>query len=112
MSFHVWWPVLLNLALVSAMAAETSAPAAPVGQPDPLDARADVPPAPAPAALRRLRAGSAQAVEDWRQANDRVARIGGWRTYLREAQQPSPAGSAPAAAASSPAARPHDHGHR
>ena len=23
----------------------------------------------------------------WRQANDEVARIGGWRTYLREAQQ-------------------------
>jgi hypothetical protein len=25
--------------------------------------------------------------EDWRQANDRVGEIGGWRTYLREAQQ-------------------------
>lgn len=24
---------------------------------------------------------------DWRAANDRVGEIGGWRTYLREAQQ-------------------------
>ncbi len=24
---------------------------------------------------------------DWRQANDRVNEVGGWRTYLREAQQ-------------------------
>lgn len=26
-------------------------------------------------------------VRDWRQANDRVNEVGGWRTYLREAQQ-------------------------
>ncbi len=26
-------------------------------------------------------------VADWREANDRVGEIGGWRTYLREAQQ-------------------------
>jgi hypothetical protein len=26
-------------------------------------------------------------LEDWRQANERVGEIGGWRTYLREAQQ-------------------------
>jgi len=26
-------------------------------------------------------------MQDWREANDRVGEIGGWRTYLREAQQ-------------------------
>lgn len=26
----------------------------------------------------------------WREANDAVARIGGWRVYAREAQQPEP----------------------
>ncbi len=29
-------------------------------------------------------------LQDWRQANERVGEIGGWRTYLREAQ---PAGN-------------------
>ena len=33
----------------------------------------------------------------WREANDTAARIGGWRAYVREAQQPDPAASAPAA---------------
>lgn len=26
-------------------------------------------------------------LQDWREANDRVEVVGGWRTYLREAQQ-------------------------
>ncbi|MHB1213989.1 MAG: hypothetical protein ACYCY9_03280 [Thiobacillus sp.] len=32
-------------------------------------------------------------LQDWRQANDRVGEIGGWRTYLRELQ-PEDAGAA------------------
>jgi hypothetical protein len=28
-----------------------------------------------------------ETVRNWREANDRVSEIGGWRTYLREAQQ-------------------------
>jgi hypothetical protein len=75
-------------ACLSAMAQ----PATP--RPDPLDARAAVP---APdyrsslAAYRR--AGEAPPV-GWREANDNVTRIGGWRAYTREAQQPEAAGSA------------------
>jgi hypothetical protein len=43
----------------------------------------------------------------WKQANETVNRIGGWRTYLREAQQPDPAPTAPAGrAASAPAPAP------
>lgn len=37
-----------------------------------------------------------QAVSSWRDANDAVARIGGWRTYAREAALPEgPAASQP-----------------
>jgi hypothetical protein len=40
------------------------------------------------------------AVQPWRESNDRVARIGGWKAYLREAQgaPAQPAASAPDAA--------------
>jgi hypothetical protein len=31
-------------------------------------------------------------LQDWRQANQRVGEIGGWRTYLREAQPEGGAG--------------------
>jgi hypothetical protein len=30
-------------------------------------------------------------VRDWREANDQVGEIGGWRTYLRESRQEAPA---------------------
>ena len=40
----------------------------------------------------------------WREANDTTARIGGWRSYAREAREPLPA----APAASGPAVH---HGH-
>lgn len=33
---------------------------------------------------------------DWKEANEAVNRIGGWRAYAREAQQPEPAPVAPA----------------
>lgn len=43
---------------------------------------------------------------NWRQANDEVGRIGGWRAYTREAQAAMADGSAPAAAGAA-AADPH-----
>jgi hypothetical protein len=48
---------------------------------------------------------------DWKQANDNVGRIGGWRTYLRESQRvDSPADkstqSQPAAPATPPVTKP------
>lgn len=43
----------------------------------------------------------------WREANDAVARIGGWRVYAREAQQPDPAAAEkPAAPSQAPASTP------
>jgi hypothetical protein len=42
-----------------------------------------------------------QAVQSWREANDRVGRIGGWRAYAKEAATGQPAPDTP------PAANPH-----
>ena len=63
------------------------------------------PPAP-PAALsytsplNAYQAYTDQPVQSWQEANDTVGRIGGWRTYAREARTEDPAkDGAPAAAA-------------
>ncbi|GAB3628105.1 hypothetical protein PTE30175_02515 [Pandoraea terrae] len=51
-----------------------------------------------------------QPVTPWREANDTVGRIGGWRSYAKEAaQETSPAAPAGAASASAPSS--HDAGH-
>lgn len=42
-----------------------------------------------------------QAVQSWREANDRVGRIGGWRAYAKEAATGQPAPDTP------PVANPH-----
>jgi hypothetical protein len=46
---------------------------------------------------------SEEEVISWREANDRVGRIGGWRAYARESQPP---GTAPPAATGTAPARP------
>ena len=43
-----------------------------------------------------------QKLGSWREANDTVTRIGGWRSYLKEAQAPDAKSVAPAAAPSAP----------
>ena len=106
----------LGVLLASAVAAQTAAPTAPApratpsaARPDPLDARSAVPPAQHRSALASYRPALDVPVGSWKDANDTVTRIGGWRTYLREAAQPEPAAAsqpaAPAAAAV-PAAQP------
>lgn len=76
-----------------------SAPAsAPPGaaRPDPLDPRARVPsPRHRTVLSRPLPASAIAPAEpgDWRAANDEVHRIGGWRTYAREAAAAAPAAS-------------------
>lgn len=47
---------------------------------------------PSPAPLNQYRKWQDVPVQDWTAANDRVGEIGGWQTYLRDAQAP---GSAP-----------------
>lgn len=78
------WRVGALAALLTGNALAQPPQAEPVKRPDPLDASA-----PVPAALHRsvfsgYRTFGDVALCDWKQANGDVARVGGWRTYLRE----------------------------
>jgi hypothetical protein len=89
--------------LLPCAAAWAQATATP-SRPDPADAKAATPALQhrsAFAGYRRLGAESPPLV--WREANDTVERIGGWRAYAREAQAPGPA--APASSPASTLAR-------
>lgn len=86
------WPLvpaaLAALALLAtpgpaAAQAERSAP-----RPDPMNPRADVPPFVYSSALASYRFSGEVPVGSWREANDKVTRIGGWRAYTREANEP------------------------
>ncbi|MFO1221262.1 MAG: hypothetical protein U1E89_23130 [Burkholderiaceae bacterium] len=82
---------------VSALAA---GPQSAAQRPDPLDPAASTPPASHESVFRDYRrVGEIQKIP-WKQANETVERIGGWRAYAREALAP--------AAASAPASRPAD----
>jgi hypothetical protein len=86
-------------------AAPTAAPTA-TRRLDPADANAEVPALVHRSAFTSYRAAGEIEVGSWREANDTVARIGGWRAYAREAAQPdAPAGPDPAAV-STPATDP------
>lgn len=77
---------------------------------DPLQADAAVPPVVYSSPLARYRMAGDVEVGSWTEVNETVTRIGGWRTYAREASQPEAPASVPAAgaapAASPPAAAP------
>ena len=77
-----------------------SANPAPTVRPDPLDAKASVPALSYRSSFSRYRGLGEDKPVSWREANDAVARIGGWRVYAREAQQPEPTPSGADAAAS------------
>ncbi len=68
-------------------------------------ARPNAPGAPVPlqfeSVLSRYKPMTDQKLGSWQDANDTVTRIGGWRTYLKESQQPDAA--APAAPPTVPA---------
>ena len=104
----LWLPAALT-ALTLTVQAQAAAPSS---RPDPLDPQASVPTLryqSSFAAYRRLDDGQ---LISWRDANDTVSRIGGWRVYAREAQQPdaaaaaAPSASAAAAPPAPPAAAP------
>ena len=79
-------------------AAQAVAAAAPVAprpvpagaQPDPLDPQVPVPLTVYRSALQTYRGGDAPALQPWREANEAVSRIGGWRVYLRDGQATPP----------------------
>ena len=97
-----WLTPAALFAAALAVAAQTAKPAS---KPDPLDPKANVPPLAYQSSFTQYHPlGDARPIA-WREANDTVARIGGWRVYAREAQQPEPAPPAKAPAPT-PAATP------
>lgn len=107
----------LTPALLFAAACAAQAQAAPpASKPDPLDPQAKVPALKYESSFGTSRRGADGNPVSWREANDSVARIGGWRVYAREAQQSEPGIAVPASPASAGGARlmpQHDHsGHK
>lgn len=85
---------LLFAMLLAAQAqtqAQAHAPAPATIRPDPLDPKAQVPSVRYESSFAQFRRLGNDKPVAWREANDAVARIGGWRVYAREAQQPEPA---------------------
>lgn len=77
----------------------------------PVNATGGTPPLRFESVLSRYKPMTDQKLGSWREANDTVTRIGGWRTYLKEAQAPevteSSVPAVPAKPATPPTANPH-----
>jgi hypothetical protein len=100
--------LLRRLAPATLLATACAALAQTAPRPDPLDPQAAVPALKYESAFGPRRTADDKPLS-WREANDNVARIGGWRVYAREAQQPGPAAVAPALPASAGAIEPMPH---
>ena len=106
---------LIAASLLATLVAQAQ-PAAKAAKPDPLDPKASVPGLSFESSFSQYRRLGDEKPISWRDANDTVTRIGGWRVYAREAQQPDPAPAAkPGVAApatkpvdAAPAAKPND----
>jgi hypothetical protein len=48
--------------------------------------------------MRAYQAYADEPIQSWREANDRVGRLGGWRTYAKDTSTQDPVNAAPAAA--------------
>ncbi len=80
---------LLLLALAATASAQTAPAKPPAPHADPSDAKAAVPPMVYRSAFAKPPAPPAEVpLVPWQEANDVVWRIGGWRSYAREASQP------------------------
>lgn len=97
---------LLAASLLATLSSQAQ-PAAKAARPDPLEAKASVPALSYESSLSQVRRLGDEKPISWRDANDTVTRIGGWRVYAREAQQPDPAPAAKPADATS-AAKPNE----
>lgn len=86
-------PATLHLAAIAAQAQGSTPAAAPAARPDPLDPGASVPALSYRSAFAGYRGAGDDKPLSWREANEAVARIGGWRVYAREAQPTQTHGS-------------------
>jgi hypothetical protein len=86
----------LTAVVLLAAAAAAQAQAAPDRGPraDPLDAQAPVPAVGHVSSLAGYRPLGDEARVSWKDANETVNRIGGWRAYARQAQPAAPGSSA------------------
>ena len=98
--------VLLAAALFALLTAAQAQPSAKAARPDPLDPKASVTTLRYESSFARYRLLGEEKPVSWRDANDTVTQIGGWRVYAREAQQPDPAPIP--APVSAPAVKPTD----
>jgi len=96
-----WLLPVIPLAVATALHAQ---PVSAVAPGDPLDERAPVPTAAHASALSDYRKLTEEPVISWREANETVNRIGGWRAYAREASEPerAPVGNQPPPAGKTP----------
>lgn len=96
-----------SLLFTMLLAAQAHAQSPTTNRPDPLDPKAQVPSVRYESSFAQFRRIGDDKPVAWREANDAVARIGGWRVYAREAQQPDPAAAErPAVPAQAPAQTP------
>ena len=96
-----------SLLFTMLLVAQAQAQSPTTNRPDPLDPKAQVPSVRYESSFAQFRRIGDDKPLAWREANDAVARIGGWRVYAREAQQPVPATPAkPAVPAQTPAQTP------
>jgi hypothetical protein len=102
--FSCTLPAAALLTLACAVHAGPDPLDSPAARPNPLDAQAAVPPLAPPSAFAGYRFHSEPKLTPWREANETVGRIGGWRAYAREASQ----GAEPAPPAAPAAAPPRD----
>lgn len=101
---------LLSAAVTQAQVAhDHSPPAVPAtaGTPSKPGATGAVATSPLPfeSTLLRYKAMTDQKLGSWRDANDTVSRIGGWRNYLKEAQTPETKTATPAELATTPSVK-------
>lgn len=95
-----WLATITATLLPCAAALGQTPPSAAAPRPDPADARAATAPLLHHSTFASYRRQGAELSPlPWRDANDAVERIGGWRAYAREAQVPT----APAAPVAAPA---------
>jgi hypothetical protein len=106
-----WLTPATLCALAFAATAQTPTSTARIA--DPLDPSVAVPAVIYESALGRYQRAAEDKAIPWRESNDTAARIGGWRAYAREAQQPDPTPPVPAAppAKTDPKAMPMPQGH-
>jgi hypothetical protein len=97
-----WRRLLPVLCLAAAWPAAASPPSAPPSPPpatpagDPATAHAPVPPVVHRSVFDGYRPHADVVPAPWQRSNETVGRIGGWRTYAREAQPAATPASAPA----------------